>query len=152
MKAPHYQELAGAQIPDAKSADGLAQVKVIAGEALGVKGGVTTHIPIQYLHVSLQPGAVFEQAVPRTLNGMLYVFSGEVSVGGKAIPQFHVGALANDGDSITVTANQPAQFLLLAAQPIHEPVARYGPFVMNTAAELQQAFEDFRQGKMGTIA
>jgi redox-sensitive bicupin YhaK (pirin superfamily) len=151
MKAPKYQELAGREIPLARSADGKAEVKVIAGEALGVRGGAETHIPMQYLHVSLQAGAVFEQQVPSSLNGMLYVFSGAVTVDGKTIPQYHVGALASTGENLTVSADEPAEFLLLAAQPIKEPVARYGPFVMNTAAELQQAFEDYRQGKMGTI-
>lgn len=151
MKAPRYQELSGAKIPTARSADGLVEVKVIAGCALGVKGGVETHIPIEYLHVRLQAGATFTQALPATLNAMAYVFEGEVSVEGKKVPQFHVGEIAANGDSVTFTATEPAELLLLAAQPIKEPVARYGPFVMNTAAELQQAFDDYRQGKMGTI-
>ena len=152
MKAPRYQELSGAHIPTARSADGLVEVKVIAGSALGVKGGVETHIPIEYLHIRLQAGATFTQALPATLNAMAYVFEGAVSVEGRKVPQFHVGEIATNGDSVTFTASEPAELLLLAAQPIKEPVARYWPFVMNTAAELQQAFDDYRQGKMGTIS
>ena len=151
MKAPHYQELSGANIPTARSEDGLAAVKVIAGSALGVKGAVETHIPIEYLHVRLQAGAVFTQALPANLNAMVYVFQGSVSVAGRNVPQYHVGEIATNGNSVTFEAAEPTDFLLLAAQPIKEPVARYGPFVMNTAAELQQAFEDYREGKMGSI-
>jgi redox-sensitive bicupin YhaK (pirin superfamily) len=155
MKAPHYQELSAERIPFVASADGTVEVKVIAGEALGVKGGVQTHIPIEYLHFKLKPGARHIQEVAKTLNAMIYVIGGSVQVGGDAggrsVPAFHLAALDNDGDAVEVSSHDAAEFLLIAAQPINEPVARYGPFVMNTKAELQQAFDDYRAGRMGTI-
>jgi quercetin 2,3-dioxygenase len=125
---------------------------VIAGEALGVRGAVATHIPIEYLHFRLSPGAHHVQELPRNLNAMLYVISGAVQIGGRGVKEFHLAAFSNDGEAVEFSSSGNAEALLLAAQPIHEPVARYGPFVMNTKQELQQAFEDFRTGKMGSIA
>jgi quercetin 2,3-dioxygenase len=152
MKPPHYQELSADRIPAATSADGKVRVKVIAGEALGVRGAVATHIPIEYLHFRLSPGAHHVQELPRNLNAMLYVISGAVQIGGRGVKEFHLAAFSNDGEAVEFSSSGNAEALLLAAQPIHEPVARYGPFVMNTKQELQQAFEDFRTGKMGSIA
>ena len=152
MKPPRYQEFSAALIPGVTGDDGKVEVKVIAGEALGTKGAVETHIPIQFLHFRLRPGARHLQVVPKNLNAMLYVITGGIEVGGKTVPQFHLAALANDADEIEFSSVAGAELLLLAAQPLHEPVARYGPFVMNTKAELQQAFEDYRTGKMGSIS
>jgi redox-sensitive bicupin YhaK (pirin superfamily) len=151
MKPPHYQEIGADLIPVATAGDNL-RVKVIAGEALGVKGAVETHIPIQYLHFSLKAGARHVHEVPAKLNAMVYVLKGSAEVAGKQVAQFHLAALANDGDAVELAAGEEAELLFLAAQPINEPVARYGPFVMNTRDELQQAFEDYRTGKMGTLS
>ena len=149
MKPPHYQEFNSTQIP-AATGDGV-NAKVIAGEALNVAGAVSTHIPIQFVHFKLNAGATLQHQVPRNLNVMLYVMEGGVKVGDTAVPRFHIAGFANDADEIQVTASEASEFLLLAAKPIGEPVFRYGPFVMNTKQELQQAFEDYRAGKMGTI-
>jgi redox-sensitive bicupin YhaK (pirin superfamily) len=149
MKAPHYQEIAADKIPVATEGD--VHVKVIAGEALGVKGAVTTHIPIQYLHFTLKAGAKVEYTVSPKLNAMVYVVRGNAVVAGEPVPQFHLAALANDGDTVELSATEDTDLLFIAAEPIHEPVARSGPFVMNTREELQQAFEDYRAGKMGTL-
>jgi redox-sensitive bicupin YhaK (pirin superfamily) len=151
MKAPHYQELAAPGIPVATSVDGKVRVKVIAGQALGVKGAVETHIPIEYLHFQLSPGAKHVQELAKSLNAMIYVISGTVEIGGRSVPEFHLAALGNDGEAVEFSSQGNAELLLLAAQPINEPVARYGPFVMNTQEELYQAFEDYRTGKMGSI-
>ena len=150
MKPPHYQEIGAALIPVATAGDAVS-VKVIAGEAAGVKGAVETHIPIQYLHFTLKAGAKYVHDVAAKLNAMVYVLKGSAVVAGKTVEKFHLAALANDGDAVEIGANEDAELLFLAAQPIHEPVARYGPFVMNTREELQQAFEDYRNGKMGTL-
>ena len=124
---------------------------MIAGAALAVKGAVETHIPLEYLHFKLQPGAVHVQEVAKDLNAMIYVISGKLNVGGKAVPQFHLASLANNAEEVEFSADETTEFLLVAAQPIREPVARYGPFVMNTEAELHQAFADYKAGRMGTI-
>jgi redox-sensitive bicupin YhaK (pirin superfamily) len=154
MKAPHYQELPSARIPLAHSADGAVEARVIAGEAFGVKGAVETHIPIQYLHFKLHPGAKVTHIVPRNLNAMIYVVSGAIEIAGKSVRAFNLIWLANDSDTVEFSAppDSAAEFLLLAAEPIKEPVARYGPFVMNTRQELEQAFADYQAGRMGSIA
>ena len=154
MMAPRYQEFSAGGIPVAQSSDGKVEVKVIAGSALGVKGAVETHIPIECLHFKLQPGAVHVQEIAKGLNAMVYVIGGLLQTGDKTVPQFHLGLLGNDGsdgDAVEFQAAEATEFLLLAAQPIYEPVARYGPFVMNTQDELHQAFADFKSGKMGTL-
>jgi redox-sensitive bicupin YhaK (pirin superfamily) len=152
MKAPRYQEFSASQIPVARSADGTVEVKVIAGAAMGVKGAVETHIPIEYLHFKLQPGARHVQEVATGLNAMIYVISGWLLVGGTSVPAFHLASLTVDKDAVEFWTDGPTEFLLVAAKPIHEPVARYGPFVMNTEAELHQAFADYKAGRMGSIS
>jgi redox-sensitive bicupin YhaK (pirin superfamily) len=149
MKAPHYQEVKASLIPKAFG-EGV-EAKVIAGDALGVTGAVETHIPIQYIHFVLKAGAKVTHSVAAGLNAMVYVVKGAATVAGKEVQEYHLAALANDGDAVELGATEDTELLFLAAEPIGEPVARYGPFVMNTREELQQAFDDFRAGKMGTL-
>ncbi len=155
MTPPHYQELKAAAIPHAQTANGGVQVKVIAGEALGTRGAIESRTPILYLHLKLAPGATHVQDVPGSFNAFAYVFRGEARFEGVAKPQGEgqVVVFGHEGDQISVSnpADQPVELLLIAGEPIGEPVARYGPFVMNTRDELVKAFEDFRGGKMGTI-
>ncbi len=145
MTAPHYQELKASEIPHAESANGDLKVRVIAGEALGVRGAIQSRTPILYLHLTLAPGSRHVQSVPSSYNAFSYVVRGEGAG--------QVAVFAHDGDEILVSnpSKQPKNVLLIAGEPINEPVARYGPFVMNTRDELVQAFEDFRSGKMGRI-
>jgi len=153
MTPPHYQELKAAQIPHAEK-DG-ARIRVIAGEALGVRGAIESRTPMLYLHVSLEPGAVHIQEIPAGFNALAYVVNGQASFEGLDSPQGpgRVVLFANDGDRVAVSnsSDRPLDLLLLAGEPINEPIARYGPFVMNTRQELVQAFDDFRSGKMGTL-
>ena len=152
-KAPHYQDIKAASIPRATSPDGLTEARVVAGEAFGVKGGVQTHTPILYLHFTIAPGGEFTQAVPHSYNALAYVFRGEAQFNGRSAPAGRVALFAKDGDAVSIAnhSDAPADVLLLAGEPLGEPVARYGPFVMNTKDELYQAFEDFRAGKMGEL-
>ncbi len=154
MTAPRYQELKGSEIPVVKQ-DG-ATVRVIAGESSGEKGLIETRIPMAYLHVTLAPGARYVQPVPRAQNAFAYVIGGAVEFAdGSAAKQGDVAIFANDGDEIAFSAAAAASgntdVLLIAGQPLNEPVARYGPFVMNTRQELVQAYEDFQNGKMGRL-
>ncbi len=155
MIAPRYQEVPRANIPEATSPDGQVSVKVIAGEALGARAVIDTRIPIQYLHFTLAPGASIEQPVPREANALVYVFKGTGVFGGQRIEAHNMVAFGRDADSIILEAAsdspEPLQLLLLSGEPINEPVARYGPFVMNTREELQQAFEDYQSGRLGVI-
>lgn len=153
MMAPRYQDIAAAQIPRAQSADGKVVARVIAGEALGASAVIDTRIPITYLHYTLAPGASTEQPIANGHTGLVYVIGGAVQIG----PQRQA---AREGQMVRLTeggrvqlrvaedAPRPADVLLLAGAPLNEPVVRYGPFVMNTAAEIQQAIRDFQDGRL----
>jgi len=153
MIAPRYQDTTSERIPVAKSEDGRTSVKVIAGEALGVKGVIDTRIPIQYLHAKLEPGAGFTQTVPKSENAFAFVIEGEGEFAGKKAAQNQIALFDRAGDTVRVknTGKGPLSFLLIAGEPIGEPVARYGPFVMNSREEIVQAAEDFQSGRMGEL-
>jgi redox-sensitive bicupin YhaK (pirin superfamily) len=153
MTRPRYQEYASRELPVAKSPDGKATVRVIAGEALGARAVIETRTPIVLQDWTLQPGADVRVEVPRDLHAFVYVFEGSARVGA-AGSEVREGQMAVLGPGTTVRlagANGPGRLLLLAGAPIREPVARYGPFVMNTRDELIQAVDDFQSGKMGEI-
>lgn len=156
MMEPRYQEVPKARIPEASSADGKVQVRVIAGEALGARAVIDTRIPIQYLHFTLAPGASVEQPVPHSANALVYVFKGSAVFGGKRVEAQNMVTFKRDADTVQLEAaadsSEPLQLLLLSGEPIGEPVARHGPFVMNTREEVQQAVEDYQAGRMGVIA
>jgi quercetin 2,3-dioxygenase len=152
MTQPRYQEVASAKIPTADSADGLARVRVIAGEALGARAIIDTLTPIVYQDWSLKAGADVTVPLSPEQQALIYVFEGAARVGDHASPVVD-GQLAvlAAGDSVRLRASENARLLLLAGVPLKEPVARYGPFVMNTQQEIQQAFRDYQSGKMGEI-
>jgi hypothetical protein len=155
MMAPRYQEVPAAGIPTGRSADGLATARVVAGEALGAKAVIDTRTPILFHDWTLAPGASVVQAVPPDFNVLAYVFAGEALVGGKPVKEGEA-AVFGAGDAVALGAaagaQGPARLLLLGGVPLREPVARYGPFVMNTEAEIHQAFRDYQAGRMGAIA
>ena len=153
--APRYQDTPSSRIPVVTTEDGKARVKVIAGEALGARAIIETHTPILYLHVTLEPGGAFEQPIPEDFDAFAYVFDGEAVVGPYAerAPSGAMAIFDRDGDAARLEnrADMRAEILLLGGRPLREPVARYGPFVMNTPEEIREAFEDFRAGRMGRI-
>ena len=156
MIAPRYQEVPAKRIPAGKSADGLARVNVIAGEALGARAVIETRIPIVFQDWTLEPGAEVLQPIAADLAAYLFVFRGGAEIGSEgrkvASGQF---ALLGPGDEVRLavapTALGPARLLLLAGAPLDEPVSRYGPFVMNTKEEIHQAIDDYRNGRIGGI-
>ncbi len=152
MTRPRYQELAGAAIPSATSEDGKASVKVIAGEALGVRAAIDTITPIVYQDWTLQAGADVSVALAPGQTALVYVFSGAARVGdgGDAVGDGQLAVLGA-GEVVRLRAGEPARLLLLAGTPLREPVARYGPFVMNRPEEIMEAVRDFQSGKMGEI-
>jgi redox-sensitive bicupin YhaK (pirin superfamily) len=152
MTQPRYQEVSSAKIPTAESADGLARVRVIAGEALGASAIIDTLTPIVYQDWSLKPGADVTLPLAPEQQALVYVFQGAAQVGsdGTVVKDGQLAVLA-EGDSVQLRASEDARLLLLAGVPLKEPVARYGPFVMNTPQEIQQAFRDYQSGKMGEI-
>ncbi|MBW2278480.1 MAG: pirin family protein [Deltaproteobacteria bacterium] len=156
MIPPRYQDIPKAQIPSGRSDDGRVEVRVIAGEALGVSAAIETRTPITLLHFEVAPGGVALQRIPSDHSAFLYVFDGAVRVGSE---QIVVGegqlALLGPGEEVgfdvPAEAADPAQLLLLSGIPLNEPIARWGPFVMNTDAQLQQAIADYQNGRMGQI-
>jgi redox-sensitive bicupin YhaK (pirin superfamily) len=150
MMQPRYQEVPSSQIPVAQNSD--AKVRVVAGESLDAKAVIDTRTPIMYLHVMLKRGARFEQPVPAEYNVFAYVVQGTGVLGGKKADRGQVVVFSRDGDGVLIEAENDLSVLLIGGVPLNEPVARYGPFVMNTPEEIQQAIEDYSQGKMGVIA
>jgi redox-sensitive bicupin YhaK (pirin superfamily) len=154
MTPPRYQDLRAGDIPTVER-DGV-WAKVIAGEALGVTGPAQTHVPILYVHARIDAGATLDLEVPADANVFAYVLSGE----GRFGPDGRVGSRAQlvrfgeGGDGIRIVGGGTAttEVVVLAGRPLREPVARYGPFVMNTKAEIITAFEDYESGRMGQIA
>ncbi|MCK6520133.1 pirin family protein [Myxococcota bacterium] len=148
--APRYQEIKAATIPSASSPDGKARVRVIAGEALGAQAVIATRTPILYHHWSLDAGADVALPLPADHRVGVYVFDGTARVSGR---ELHAGQLAvlGEGDHLTLSADGPAQALVLGGRPLNEPIAWSGPFVMNTEQELREAYADFRAGRLGRI-
>lgn len=155
MINPRYQEIPSTQIPKATSADGLVTVSVIAGEAMGEKAVIETRTPIIYLHYRLEPAGVATQRVPKNYNAFAYVVEGAGLFGAEGEPgaDGQMVIFAQDGNEVRIENPEKAvlEVLLIAGLPLNEPIARYGPFVMNTEAEIHQAFEDYRRGRMGAI-
>ncbi len=157
---PRYQDIEARSVTLLASDDGGALLRLIAGELEGHRGPGVTRTPIIYLHVTVAPGARLRLAWPRHFNALVYALSGRGTAGpgGHPVEEGQL-ALLGDGDAVVVEAAraQPQaaaagwELLLLGGQPIQEPVARYGPFVMNTRDELAQAVEDFRAGRMGVV-
>ena len=157
MTKPRYQEIPRAQIPQVTSEDGLVTVRVIAGEAMGQRAVIETHTPIVYLHYSIEPGGVVTQSVPAEYSAFAYLVDGAGLFGGEneRAGDGQMVMFAQDGDRIRIENPADAQtkleVLLIAGVPLNEPIARYGPFVMNTEREIRQAFEDYARGRMGAI-
>ncbi|HEY0547059.1 MAG TPA: pirin family protein [Pyrinomonadaceae bacterium] len=158
MMTPRYQEIPAEKIPAAQTEDGLARVRVIAGEALGARAVIETRTPIIYLHFTIQPGGKVVQPVPREYNAFAYVIDGEGLFGAdeKRAVDGQMVMFARDGEGLSISvpadAKSALDVLVIAGVPLNEPVARYGPFVMNTREEIYQAIEDYRSGRMGEIA
>jgi hypothetical protein len=156
---PRYQAIEGTDVALLSSDDGGALIRVIAGDIDGHRGPGVTHTPITMAHATIQPGARLNIPWNRDYNALVYVLSGRGSVGPIAHPM-QQGQLAvlGPGDRITVSAapsqesRVPAlEVLILGGKPIREPVVHYGPFVMNTKAELIEALDDFQAGKFGSV-
>jgi redox-sensitive bicupin YhaK (pirin superfamily) len=159
MIGPRYQDLDAGDVILLTSPDGGALVRVIAGEVAGHRGPGVTHTPISMVHATLERGAELVLPWPREFNALVYVLSGAGTLGHEARP-VRTGQLAvqGPGESLALRADatqesrHPAlDVLILGGRPIGEPVYAYGPFVMNTRAEIVQAFEDFEAGRLGTV-
>ena len=159
MQNPRYQDIRGGQVKLLTTADGGALLRVIAGELDGNEGPGITHTPITMVHATVRPGAEATLPWREDYNGLVYVLAGKGTVGTDRRP-VHTGqtAVFGAGSSLTVRADESQDgntpdlvVVILGGRPIREPMAHYGPFVMNTKAELQQAFDDFQAGRLGVI-
>jgi len=153
---PRYQDIGAARVVLLTSPDGGAVIRVIAGELDGHAGPGMTHTPITMVHVTLSPGARLRLPWRPEFNALVYVLAGRAVVGSDGAPA-RTGQLAllGPGEVIELASapgeTAPLEVLLLGGAPIREPVVQHGPFVMNTRAEIVQAFEDFQSGRMGSV-
>jgi redox-sensitive bicupin YhaK (pirin superfamily) len=156
---PRYQSIEGPQASLLSSGDGGALIRIIAGDLAGATGPGSTHTPITFVHVTVSPGALLRLPWRQDFNALVYTLAGTGRVGSQGQP-ISGGQLAvfGTGDYLTLAAggrqdgaSPNLEVLVLGGRPIREPVATYGPFVMNTQAELMQAIEDYRAGRLGVI-
>ncbi len=150
LVAPRYQDLPAAAFPTVALGNG-GSVRVLAGMFDGVRGPSQTHTEIALWDVALPAGAELPLPLPATWNRMVLLCAGEVTIGGEPLRPQHVARLAATNRSPVVRATRPSRLLVLAGAPLGEPVVAHGPFVMNTAAEIDQAIADFRRGRMGRL-
>jgi hypothetical protein len=156
---PAYQDLRAGEVTLVTTPDGGALLRLIAGELDGHRGPGSTHTPITMVHASISPGARVRLPWRKDFNALAYVLGGAGTFGVEQHPvQDGQLVVFDSGEALTITANAKQdsrvpnlEVLILGGRPIGDPVAWYGPFVMNTHAELAQAFEDFRAGRLGTI-
>jgi quercetin 2,3-dioxygenase len=153
MSKPRYQAIAKAQIPVVKFETG-GHVRVIAGEWDGTKGAARTVTPINVFDLVLKAGEKIEIPLPQGHNAAVVLRKGDVSVGGphSLMGEARIATLSSSGSGVVVEAKEDSTLLVLSGEPIAEPVASYGPFVMNTREELVQAMEDYKAGRMGRLA
>ena len=154
MNAPWYRDFKNEDLPKFTTEEGV-EVTVIAGDSHGVTGAVTREATQpNYLDLHLPGGARFAQLLPAGHNAFVYVYRGEVSIAGKAVPAQRMAILANEAqaDGVLIEAGVAARVLLVSGQPLKEPIVQYGPFVMNSQDEIYQALSDFRDGRLGEAA
>jgi redox-sensitive bicupin YhaK (pirin superfamily) len=147
---PGYQPIVAADIPVVALPDG-GRVRVIAGEYAGAKGPARTFTPITMLDVRLPAGGRLEVPLPSDYNALAVVTQGRARAGASAVQAGELVLFANDGDRLELVADDGAHVIVLAGQPLGEPIVQYGPFVMNTAEEIVQAMADVEQGRFGPI-
>ncbi|MET0061433.1 MAG: pirin family protein [Candidatus Thiodiazotropha endolucinida] len=147
MIDPRYQEFDRQAIPLEARSDGV-EVRVVAGQTSRQTRGPVSELvtPALLYDITLPAGTRFEESLPETYNSFVYLIEGTVSIDGIDL-EVNSLAVLDQGDSVEITAQEPSRLLLVAGQPLHEPIARRGPFVMNSEAELQQAFNDYQEGR-----
>jgi len=152
MSKPKYQGITNDKISKYQLPNNGGTIEVIAGRYKELKGAATTFTPVHLLNAKLNKGGVAEFSFPANYNTALVVIDGSIKINNTEVaPANHFVLFKNDGEQFKITATENATVLVLSGEPINEPIAAYGPFVMNTQAELVQAFGDFENGKLGTL-
>ncbi len=147
---PSYQGLEASQFPNV-ALPGGGSVRVIAGEYEGARGPAHTFTPITMLDVQLRAGQELPVSLPASYNALAVVARGRVTAGGTTAGEGELVLFANDGERLVLSATEDTHVILLAGEPIDEPIVQYGPFVMNTVAEIEQAITDVQRGKFGPV-
>jgi hypothetical protein len=152
MSKPGYQAITKEQIPVVEFGTG-GHARIIAGSLNGSKGPASTFTPMNVWDVELKAGERVELTVPEGHNTAIALRTGDVSINGtaKLSGEARIATLGRDGDAVTLDATSDSHLLLLSGEPINEPVASYGPFVMNTREEISQAVQDFQSGRFGKL-
>jgi quercetin 2,3-dioxygenase len=148
---PKYQEVVNSEMGKFELPNNGGFVEVIAGEYKGVKGNASTFTPVYLQNVKLKSGGKADFSFPSHFNTALVIIEGSVNVNDYAVAANHFVLFKNEGEDFTIEATTDATVLVLSGEPIHEPIAAHGPFVMNTRAELVEAFEEFQSGKFGYL-
>ncbi len=148
---PAYQTILNADIPVVEVADGKGSLRVVAGAFGAARGPARTFSPLHVWDVDLKAGGALELPIAQGDNVLVALFSGAIVTSGRTIAQAGLLTFDAAGDSIALKATSDAKILVLTGKPLNEPIAHYGPFVMNTEAEIRQAIDDFRRGKMGRL-
>jgi redox-sensitive bicupin YhaK (pirin superfamily) len=150
MTPPRYQAIVSSDIPTVELPG--ARARVIAGELAGVRGPASTFTPLNMWDVRLEAGAELELPLPEGHNALIAVLSGHVTIGGEPVGEAEVARFSTEGEGATLRADGDTMLLVLTGEPIDEPVFGYGPFVMNTEAEIRQAIDDFNSGRFAQAA
>jgi len=152
MSAPGYQTILNDHIPVLQLEAGAGSLRVIAGSVRGVRGPAKTFTPVELYDLWLRAGRSMPLQIPKDFNVGLFVLSGRASLEGThRLTEAELAVFVSNGEPVVITAEEDVTILVMAGEAIHEPVARYGPFVMNTKAELVQAVSDYQAGKMGHL-
>ena len=153
MSPPRYQTLVSSDIPSVDLDGGAGRLRVIAGEFRGIKGPAKTFSPVHLYDLQLKAGHQLELFLPEGFNSSLFVLHGQVLVNGsQVVREVEIALFGQKGERVSLEAKEDATILVLSGEPISEPIARYGPFVMNTRDELVQAAQDYQAGKMGHLS
>lgn len=151
MAAPGYQTLQNKEIPSIDLPARAGTARIVAGDFAGTKGGATTVTPVILWDVRIRGGSKIDLPIPEGFTGAIFVRSGTIKVGGTHAGPRQFAVLSHEGGGVSVEATGDAELLVLGGEPIDEPVVAYGPFVMNTPAEIHQAVADVRAGRFGKL-
>lgn len=152
MSTPKYQAIKNAEIPRYQLENNNGEIEIIAGEYKGIKGAASTFTPVHMFNAKLKTGETSDFTFPADYNTLLLVIEGSITVNeSEKVPTDHLVLFENQGETFSITADEDTIVLVLSGEPINEPIAAHGPFVMNTQQELIDAFNDFNQGKFGHL-
>lgn len=149
MTKPNYKGLQKEDIPTASFDEGKVTAQIVSGHLNETAGAFETLIPIHLSTIYFEPGGIFRTSVPQENNILCYVIRGEIKINGEAVGELHLVEFNNDSDELHIEALSKSILLFGHAKPFNEPVVAGGPFVMNTTEEINQAYEDYQNGKLG---